>query len=62
MATYFHVYEHGTDKHVDTISTNKTGRMKDRLEMGIMQRVDLDRFLVVESEEPDPARARMQEG
>jgi len=30
--------------------------------MGIMQRVDLDRFLVVESEEPDPARARMQEG
>lgn len=55
--TYFHIYEIETDQHLWTVHTEMTGRAKERVESGLMRRVDLDRFFVLDSEEENPTKA-----
>jgi hypothetical protein len=52
--TYFHIRKLDGGEVVDTIETEHTGRMKDRLERGLIRKVDPSRFYVDESDKPAP--------
>lgn len=50
--TYFHIRKLDDGEIVETIETEHTGRMKDRLERVLVRKVDPSRFYVDESDKP----------